>query len=266
MKEIPDNWSVANEYERFMGRWSRQVARGFISWLNPPPGWTWLDVGCGTGALTQAICQDAHPASVVACDPSAGFVSYAHAKIDHPAVTFLVASADELPVAPAGFNAVVSGLVLNFIPDPQEALHAMLRRLQPGGTLAAYVWDYADGMQFLRIFWEAAVELDSQAALLDERQRFLMCHPDALVGLLNRLNLQSIETQALEIDTPFPGYDHYWASFQGGTGPAPAYVASLSPQAREQLRLNLKQRLNPAGGGPLRLTARAWAVRGSAPA
>lgn len=262
MKKTPDKWISGDAYEHFMGRWSRRLAKEFVDWLTPRASQNWLEVGCGTGALTQAIILNADPAALVACDPSAQFVAYARGKLSHPAVTFLVAGADKLPHHKDGFDAVVSGLVLNFIPAPTEAVRAMSSRLRPGGMLAACVWDYADGMQFLRIFWEVAVEMDSEAAKLDERRRFPICQPEALVELLEGAGLERVDSQALEIDTVFPDFDSYWAPFLGGTGAAPTYVGSLHPTAREQLRLRLKQRLAPAGGGPLQLTARAWAVRG----
>ena len=128
--------------------------------------------------------------------------------------------------------------------------------------LAAYVWDYADGLQFLRIFWEAALELNSQAADLDERQRFPLCQRDALMHMLEDEGFVLVDAQALDIATPFADFDDYWTPFLGGTGPAPTYVASLRPTARERLRLLLKQRLAPTADGPILLTARAWAVRG----
>ena len=193
MKETPDRWIDGDAYDRFVGRWSQLIAKKFINWLNPPASWKWLDVGCGTGALTRAIFLNTHPASVVACDPSPQFVSFARASLVHPAVTFLVTGAGELPGSIGEFDAVVSGLVLNFIPAPLEALRLMMSRLRPGGMLAAYVWDYSDGMQFLRIFWEVVVELDPGASDLDERQRFPLCHQDALIDLLERAGLDRVE-------------------------------------------------------------------------
>lgn len=262
MKEISDRWIDGDAYERFMGRWSQLIAKEFINWLNPPASWKWLEIGCGTGALTRALLLNTHSASVVACDPSPQFVSFARGSFVDPAVTFLVADASELPGSIAEFDAVVSGLVLNFIPAPLEALRLMMSRLRPGGMLAAYVWDYADGMQFLRIFWEVVVELDPRASDLDEGRRFPLCHPDALMDLLERAGLVRVESRALEIATPFPDFDSYWVPFLGGSGAPPSYVASLNPTAREQLRLRLQQRLAPILEGSIQLTARAWAVRG----
>jgi SAM-dependent methyltransferase len=262
LNDTPDQWTSGDAYEHYMGRWSRRVAKEFIHWLNAPAAWNWLEVGCGTGALTQAICQYTDCESVVAIDPSGQFVSFARRTLAHPAARFIVAEIDDLSRSEQGFDAVVCGLVLNFISAPAEAVRSMASRLRPGGALAAYVWDYADGMQLLRIFWETVVELDPAAAALDERQRFPICQEDALAGLFESEGLDAVHSGALEIDTPFHDFDDYWAPLLGGTGPAPAYVGSLDPPAREQLRLRLQQRLIPSADGSIQLTARAWAVRG----
>jgi len=262
MNEIGDRWNTGEAYENYMGRWSRQVAKEFIHWLSPPDSWNWLEVGCGTGALTQAICLSAHPASVVACDPSEQFVFFARSALAHPAAAFQVAGVDELPNQAGGFDAIVSGLVLNFLPSASEAIRAMGARLRLSGMLAAYVWDYAEGMQFLKVFWEEAAAVDQRGAELDEGPRFPLCRPQALVDLLEGEGFDQVEVRALEIAMRFPDFDSYWAPFLGGTGPAPAFVGSLKPDARENLRLRLKERLAPATEGVIQLNARAWGVRG----
>lgn len=259
----PDNWIAGDAYELFMGRWSRMVAEEFIQWLSPSASWHWLEMGCGTGALTQVILSRTSPAYLIACDLSPQFVSFIRGSINHPSIDFLVADAADLPLAHDVFDVVVSGLVLNFFPTPIEAIRSLRSRLHPGGKLAAYVWDYAEGMEFLRIFWEVAVALDPAASILDERYRFPICRQDALAGLLERAGFYSIESHALEITTPFPDFESYWTPFLGATGPAPSYVSSLSPSQREQLRLRLNERLSPGGGGMFQLTARALAVCGT---
>jgi SAM-dependent methyltransferase len=244
-----------------MGRWSRLVARAFVDWLQPPRAAAWLEVGCGPGALTSTIVEHGDPVSVVACDPSAPFVEYARGRFPDPRVSCVVGGTEALPQRPGGFDVAVSGLVLNFIPDAAQAMSAIRERLRPGGTVAAYVWDYADGMEFLRMFWEDAVGLDSRASVLDERRRFPLCEPSALVSLFEQAGLTDVETQAIEIPTAFTNFHDYWTPFLQGTGPAPAYVASLDVQEREQLRRRLENRLSESVG-PIRLRARAWAVRG----
>jgi len=257
-----DQWAAGDAYDTFMGRWSRRVADDFLEWLAPVPRANWLEVGCGTGALTKAVCQRAEPASLVACDPSPEFVSFARKSIKDSSVTFRIAGADDLPRRDGGFDVIVSGLVLNFIPQPSDAVRSMRERIRPRGLLAAYVWDYAEGMQFLRIFWDEAVALDPSAAKLDEGRRFPLCRPDALIHLFEQAGLDSVEARAIEIATTFPDFDAYWSPFLGGTGPAPGYVGSLDRDAREQLRLRLKQRVAPSTDGSIRLTARALGVRG----
>jgi SAM-dependent methyltransferase len=211
------------------------------------------------------VLDAAQPASIIACDPSHDFVAHARHSVIHPAVTFVTAAADDLPRREHGFEAIVSGLVLNFLAAPEVAATSMAERLGPGGTLAAYVWDYGEGMQFLSLFWRAVVELDPAAAALDEAKRFPLCRPEALVALLQIAGLDSVQVRALEIETAFPSFHAYWEPFLGGTGPAPAYVASLQPERREALRRAMQARLAPTGAEPIRLTARAWAVQGRRP-
>ncbi|HWQ84981.1 MAG TPA: methyltransferase domain-containing protein, partial [Anaerolineales bacterium] len=210
-----------------------------------------------------AIWEHAAPATITACDPSPGFIEFARRSLSHPEINFEVAGTAELPRHAGGFDAAAAGLVLNFLPDPGAAVAAMGERLKPGGWLAGYVWDYAEGMQFIKRFWEAAAEMDPRAAELDEGPRFPLCHPPALAALLEEAGLERVEVGALEIETHFADFEDYWRPFLGGTGPGPAYVAALEADAREALRLRLRQELSPNADGPVRLSARAWAVRGA---
>ena len=147
-------WSSGDIYESYVGRWSRPVAAEFVGWLDQPAGLRWLDVGCGTGALTSTILRTADPASVLGVDPSEGFIGYARQTVDDERASFEVRSAAELPDGP--YDAVVAGLVLNFIPERVEALRRMR---EIGSTVAVYVWDYADGMQLMRYFFDAMAEV-----------------------------------------------------------------------------------------------------------
>ncbi len=257
-----DHWAAGDAYDTFMGRWSRRVAHDFLDWLAPMPRANWLEVGCGTGALTGVICQRAAPATLVACDPSPGLLRFAQDSITEPSVTFAIAGAEDLPRRHGGYDVVVSGLVLNFVPQPTDAVRAMMQGTRRGGLLAAYVWDYAGGMQFLRIFWDELVALDPTAAELDEARRFPLCRPEALIQLFEKTGLRSVEARSLDIATTFPDFEAYWSPFLRGTGPGPSYVSSLAPDARSRLRLRLKQRLAPTSDGPIRLTARALGIRG----
>lgn len=257
-----DAWLAGDAYEAYMGRWSRPIARAFVAWLAPPAGARWLEIGCGTGALTAAVCAAGAPAAVVACDPAAPFVAHARRHVGDARVTFAVAGADALPAHGTPFDFAVSGLVLNFVPEPAATIPSWRGHLRAGGTVAAYVWDYADGMQFLRRFWDAAAALDPRAAALDEGARFPLCGEDALARTFRAAGLADVRTQALEVPTTFESFEDFWAPFLSGTGPAPGYVASLAPEAREALRRRLAGTLPADANGRITLGARAWAVRG----
>ena len=257
-----DSWEAGDAYESYMGRWSRPLARAFIAWLAPSRGARWLEVGCGTGALTSAICDMADPAAVLACDPSEPFVGHARKTVRSDRVTFVVAGADDLPDGADGVDYVVSGLALNFFPDPGRALERLTQRLRPRGRVAAYVWDYAEGIEFLRRFWDEAVALDPSASDLHEGRRFPICRPDRLEALAAGAGLAHVEVDALEIATRFHDFQDFWKPFLSGTGPAPAYVAALPQEQRDRLRDRLAGRLAAAADGSIELKARAWAVNG----
>jgi SAM-dependent methyltransferase len=259
---VSDVWSVGDAYEAYVGRWSRRVAAEFVGWLDVPPGGRWLDVGCGTGALTAAVLSGADPAEVVGVDPSEGFLGTARASVTDPRARFETADARSLPFPDRRFDAVVSGLAVNFVPEPARALDEFARVTAPGGVVAAYVWDYAEGMAMMRHFWDAATSLDRVAADLEEGLRFPLCRPEPLHDLWAGAGLEGVTVRAVDVPTVFAGFDDYWQPFLGGQGPAPAYVMSLPEDDRRALRDLLAARLPTAPDGSVPLVARAWAVRG----
>src|SRR2546430_5873238 len=231
-----DVWAVGEAYERYVGRWSRPVAVAFLDWLAVPAGRRWLDVGCGTGALTAAVLAGADPGEVLGIDPSDGFVAHARSRIADPRVGFRIGDARALPVPDGSSDVVVSGLALNFVPEPQRAVAELARATMPGGMVAAYVWDYAAGMAMLRYFWDAAAALDPAAAELDEGRRFPLCRPEPLRELWTGAGLSDVAVQPIEVPTAFDDFADYWTPFLGGQGPAPGYVASLPEDGRTALR------------------------------
>ncbi len=256
---MADNWAHGNAYEHFMGRWSRHVGPRFVHWLHAPAGLRWVDAGCGSGALTTAVLDLASPSSVLAVDPSAGLVEVARARVEDERVTFELRAAEDLPRGIA--DVVVSGLMLNFVGDPLEAVTVMARAA-PGGSVGAYVWDYGGRMELLRTFWDVACSLDASAIDLDETHRFAVCEPGALPALWSRVGLSEVRSAGLEITMEFADFDDLWTPFLGGTGPAPSYVATLEDGPREQLRAQLQRMVHADSDGQIRLRARAWAVSG----
>ena len=257
-----DTWAAGKLYEPYVGRWSRLVAKDFLAWLEAAPDLEWLDVGCGTGALSESILGHARPRTLKGIDPSAGFVEHARAHIADPRAAFEVGDAQALPVPSAQLDAAVSGLVLNFVPKPLLAVREMTRAVRPGGLVAAYVWDYAGKMELMRHFWDAAVELDRGALDLDEGRRFPLCRPAPLTELFTQAELREVQVRPIDVRTRFRDFDDYWTPFLGGQGPAPGYAMSLSDERRAALRERIRVKLSPARDGSIDLMARAWAVRG----
>jgi SAM-dependent methyltransferase len=256
-------WARGDSYELYMARWSRLVARDFVRWLARPPGLRWLDVGCGTGALVQAILDEAAPAAVVGIDRSAEFVEYARAQIQDARATFRIADAQDLVTERGAYETVVSGLVLNFVAGPERMVAEMMRACRLNGRVALYVWDYAGKMEFLRYFWDTAADLDPAARELDQGARFPVANARRLWELFLDTGLNDVQSRVFEVPTHFRNFEAYWTPFLGGEGSAPSYVAVLSEGKRAALREALRARLPTARDGSIKLTARALAVRGT---
>jgi SAM-dependent methyltransferase len=259
-------WEAGDAYEHYIGRWSRLVARDFLGWLDRPAGSHWLDLGCGTGALSAAILERCAPAGLTGIDPSAGFVATARARIVDARARFEQGDGQALLLVDGTLDVAVSGLVLNFVADPGAMLREMRRVVRPGGTVALYVWDYAGEMQLMRYFWDAAVALDPGAKELDEGVRFPVCQPDVLAALFRDAGLEAVATGPFDVATVFRGFDDYWIPFLGGQGPAPGYCMSLPDGRRTALRERLRATLPVQPDGRIDLIARAWAARGTVPA
>ncbi|WP_211907431.1 class I SAM-dependent methyltransferase [Pikeienuella piscinae] len=260
---MPDKWTDGDAYEMYVGRWSRQTGKKFLSWLDAPRGLRWLDLGCGTGALTSQILRDCDPHSVVGVEPSEGFLTLARESISDERAKFLPGSGEKVPVNDGMVDFAVSGLVLNFIPEKEKAMAELVRSVDEGGTVAAYVWDYSGHVQFMRYFWDAAIALDPAASEKDEGVRFPICRPAALADLFSGAGLRDVATAPIDIVTPFADFDDYWTPFLSGIAPAPGYCASLDDGERQRLKRRLIETLPTDPDGMILLAARAWAVRGT---
>lgn len=257
-----DAWQAGDSYDLYMGRWSRQIAPRFLDWLEPADHLDWLEVGCGTGALSAAILARCNPNSLVSVDPSEGFLARARANVPDERARFQPGDAQALPVEAASSDMVVSALVLNFVPDKQKALSEMKRVARPRASVAFYVWDYpGGGVGFMRAFWAAATALDPAAQDLTEDRRFPFCTPDGLTGLVKAAGLASVACEQIEMPAVFTDFEDYWHPFTLGAGPAPGYCMSLDPQARQRLKERLRDTLPRGEDGSIPLQTRAWAVK-----
>jgi SAM-dependent methyltransferase len=255
-------FAASAAYERFMGRWSRLLAPVYISFAQIESGDRVLDVGAGTGSLASALEATPGVKEVVGVDPSEGLIAYARQNAKAGRARFEVGDAQALKFDDASFDKTMSLLVMNFVPDHDKAIAEMRRVTRPGGGVSACVWDYSDGMQMLRYFWDEAVALDPTADKKDERHMKLS-REGQLGEAWKKAGLKSVQERLLVIEQSYSSFDDYWEPFLKGAGPAGAYAVSLPEERRRQLELRLRKRL--LGGrddGPFVLKAGAWAVRG----
>lgn len=255
-------WSSGAAYDPYMGRWSRLIAGDFVSWLDVLAQKRWLDVGCGTGALSEAILKMGQPALVTAVDLSQHYVEYARPLFNDERITFKQGNALHLSSGEGEYDAVVAGLVLNFISEPRQALTEMMQVTATNGIVAAYVWDYADQMQLLRYFWDSAITLNPEVRSLDEGQRSPICNPAALSSLFRDAGMGSVESRAVDVVASFANFDEYWLPFLGGQGTVASYAMSLNEEERRELRACIMSRLPIAADGSIEMLLRAWAVKG----
>ena len=262
-KPATETGKNGESYEEFMGRWSRPVAREFVKWLGAAQGKRWLDVGCGTGALTQAILDLASPELVRAIDPTDDYITYARAFFEKDSrVVFQTADFKALHSFTQTFDTAVAGLMLNFANIPEDAVEAMKCVVVDGGLIGAYVWDYNGRMEMLRYFWDAAVELDASVSPIHESQRFSISDQQSLEKLFHSAKLRNVEAHSINLSMPFRNFEDFWLRFQGGQGPAGVYLSSLDAEKREELRESVGRRIKTGPNGAFELEARALAIKG----
>ncbi|HEY7993278.1 MAG TPA: class I SAM-dependent methyltransferase [Candidatus Eremiobacteraceae bacterium] len=259
-------WTDAEAYDAYIGRWSRIAAEMFVDWLGVAPRSAWLDVGCGTGALSQAIIARTAPTRVLGIDKSQAFAARAKSLISDDRFSVNTGDASRLAMPDGSFDAVVSGLMLNAVPDQRGTLSEFVRVTRPGGVVATYLWDYDGEMQVLRYFWKAAKALDPAAdALSDIDEAYAICKPDRLKSTFVEVGLDSVEVRALDVPAHFRDFDDYWAPLQRGHAPSQEHVASLSDVEKVRLKDHLRAILPANPDGSIDLLARAWAAKGARP-
>jgi SAM-dependent methyltransferase len=252
----------ADAYDRLVGRYSPHLAAELIEFAGVEPGSRALDVGCGPGALTAALAERLGTENVSGADPSEPFVQACRARL--PEVEVVLAAADSLPFADGAFDATLSQLVVNFMPDAPVGVREMARVTRPGGVVASCVWDYAGEMTLLRAFWDAAREIDPERGpAADEGVVMRWCGEGELADLWEAVGLREVRFGSLVATASYADFEDLWAPLPTGIAPSGAFCKSLDEERRAALHDAYRRRLG-AGDGPFELSARAWAVAGIA--
>lgn len=262
INQTENKFDNATAYERYVGRWSREIAKEFISWVDVPPEQTWLDVGAGTGILSETILQQASPTAVIGIDTSQAYIELAQARVTDSRVQFQVGDVNNLDIRDVAIDAVVAGLVINFVDSPQRAIRNMVKTVKSGGLVATYVWDYADKMEVMRHFWDAAIKVDSSARELDPGKTCTICHPDRLKTLFDSEGLNTVDVVAIDIQAIFTDFEDYWQPFVAAQGSLSKYLRSLDNETRNAIHDQLERQLPIKDDGTIPLIARAWAIKG----
>jgi SAM-dependent methyltransferase len=253
----------AEAFQQYMGRWSRLLAPLLVDFADVRDEGLSLDLGSGTGVLAFSLAEMRPRCEVLGIDPSKEYVEFSAGRNPFPdRVKFEVGDAQQMRFQDATFQSSLSLLVFNFIPDSTKALREVIRVTKPGGVISAAVWDYGDGMQMLRLLWDAAAAVDPRARLLKE-SHMPLCRQGELRQLWTEGGLQDVREQPLEIEPRFQSFADYWDPFLLGQGSAGAYVRSIDDERKTALRDELRARLHLSSDDlPFSLPARAWAVRG----
>src|SRR4051794_21249085 len=246
-------------YERYMGTWSQLTGETFLQWLAPPPGWRWLDVGCGNGAFTELLVERCAPMSVDGIDPSEAQLAYARTRPASRVAKFHQGDAMALPFADDTFDAAVMPLVIFFVPEPAKGVAEMVRVVRLGGMVSAYAWGMEDDGGF------------PYAALRAEMRGLGVTGPmppspdasriDGLQRLWAGTGLEAIETRDITVQRTFADFDDYWTTVRGGPSVS-ARLAGMAADDLASLNARMRARLPADAAGRITYGARANAIRG----
>ncbi len=261
MTEAGKLFTDGEAYERQMGRWSRLIGQSFLDWLALPNGLRCIDVGCGNGAFTEVLIARCRPASVIGFDPSAGQLAFAKQRPGVQSAEFRVADAQTLPLADDSVDAALMALVISFVPDPAKAVAEMVRVVQPGGWVATYMWDIANGGLPFAPLYRAGKSLGMTIPAV---ANVAVSRSETLQALWQEAGFAAIETQAFRTKIRYPDFDDFWTSCTTG-GPAGEWVKSMAPETCEQLRARVREQLPISADGSISYEVSANAVKGRVP-
>jgi ubiquinone/menaquinone biosynthesis C-methylase UbiE len=249
-------------YEQFMGRWSRELGKAFLTWLQPPERANWLDVGCGTGIFTDLIADRCAPASVIGIDPSQSQISRAHTCVASGKVEFRLADAQQLPLPDKAFDVVVSALVINFVPDKARAMSEMRRVARPGALIAACIWDFAAELSPSGALRRAMRGLGIEAPPVPGTDT---SRTAVLADLFRNVGLTELSSNSFEVVVSFPDFEDFWCSQTAHHAPTTRLIQAMSQRDKLTLKETVRDSLKPLGAG-FGYSASAIAVRGHCPA
>lgn len=248
-------------YEQMMGIWSRYVGEIFLDWLEPPPGWRWIDIGCGNGAFTELLVERCSPAEIHGIDPSEEQLAFARTRPAARLAQFHQGDAMALPFPADRFDAAVMALVIVFVAEPAKAVAEMFRVVRPGGIIATYMWDMlGGGFPFTPLI----VEMRAMGLAPPRPPQIEASQMEALRDLWTGAGLEAIETREITVRRTFADFDDFWMTKMKSASLGPM-VAKMAASDVEMLKSRVRARLPADSEGRITYEARANAIKGRRP-
>jgi ubiquinone/menaquinone biosynthesis C-methylase UbiE len=253
-----------------MGRWSARLAPLFLDFCDDDRAQSYLDVGCGTGALTKTIRARHGNAAVVGLDPSKQFIAHLSAQIADSRSWFCRGDAQDLPFADGRFDAALGLLILQQMPDPLRMVREMARATRPGGTVGTAIWNFQTGMPMFSIFWDAVGKIDPVAAAArraNKSKPITGTSEESLAELWQAAGLENVTATTIELPQSFANLEDFWVPFLSDATPSSSVASKMEAHTQAALKEEIRLRLlGDRTDGPFSLTAGAFAVRGQVPA
>ena len=245
-----------------MGRWSRQVANQFLEWIKVDRGLNWLDVGCGAGMLAQTVVKRCEPALVAGVDPLENSIIAAKLHPDNRGIQFNIGDAQNLPHRDGTFDAVVSGLMIKFVPDKIKAINEMKRVARPGSIIALYDWDMDSNMNTTRHFWEAVSNFIPEQQRSKTTDHTPMTEIDSITRIFKAAGLKTVQKNTISFTTRFRDFNDYWDPITKNSQNVGRYYQSMTEDQRNGVNKLLRNSLPFAEDGSISFESRAVAVKG----
>jgi SAM-dependent methyltransferase len=244
-------------YDRFMGRYSTQLAPAFADFAGVGAGMRVLDVGAGTGALTQELVARVGAENVSAAEPSPDYFAVLCQRFSDVAVVGLPAAEVSDAWNDGTFDAALAQLVVVFVEDAPAAFRELARVTKPGGVVATTMWA-VEGMDMMNALNEVRRQVRPGAFAPSTQYR----DEASLRELFEECGLRDVEATTLEVAVEYESVDELWEPAIHVGGPGGPVAEALGPDELARAREIFDEALGRPTG-TFRLSGRSATVRGT---
>jgi len=236
--------------------WYREQWRPVMEWLaresGAKPGYTALDVACGTGQPAFLVSRRVAPGgNVIAVDVSADMLEAADRLARAEGIENLelreLDMHDLRGIPDASIDAVTLGFALMFSPDPVQVVRELHRVMKPGARFALAVWGDAARNAFLNTMFESiGAVLGGPPPDPDAPGPYRLAPPGELEAVLRAGGFADVRTEIVDMTLVSESRARYWEMFLDMGAPARRAIDAAGPERAEQIREKLFAALGPA--------------------